>query len=147
MVDVRALTSDLDEDLDATALEEVLVDPDDYNPPSSSAPPVETRAAPPVTQHAPPAGDYGAVKLEDQDGMDRIRPSDMPDEGLVVSSKTRTRKQVDVVSFFLEHYGRIKDTDTLHNFDTTPLYVRNHTLYGKLVNWSCNHVDIILSSN
>lgn len=105
------LYGDLDlEDLDATQLDEELVDPDaepssveastlpDVKPPTSSyAPAPETgagghrssfgeggsRGPPPQDQH----GDRNFD--QDQSYMDRIKPSDMPDEGLVIVSFPR----------------------------------------------------------
>jgi hypothetical protein len=74
---------DLDlEDLDATQLEE-LVDPPDLEPSASSnSQPAQAQ----VNVNANPANDVTAQAGQQDDGPDRIRPSDMPDEGLVVVS-------------------------------------------------------------
>ena len=88
--------SDLDEDLDATQLEEELVDPPDLEPqyPATaqqpSAPqPAQSAVGSSSTQSAAYQGqdDNGNFGFGDGSsgltGVDRIRPSDMPDEGLV----------------------------------------------------------------
>lgn len=91
-------TPDLDlEDLDATQLDEELVDPPDLEPaPSTSSQQASTAPPPQAQQVQPSAQQYGqssqpAMQGQGQQddgmaqGIDRIRPSDMPDEGLVVS--------------------------------------------------------------
>jgi hypothetical protein len=99
--------SDLDlEDIDASALEEELVEPPEFDQPPASAPvsqslghPAAAAPASAVPAPAQPGGgqsfQYGAGALDgqaggsggqhgaDDSGVDRIRPSDMPDEGLV----------------------------------------------------------------
>lgn len=100
---LQADGADLD-DLDATALEDELVEPDDFdqsqpynppqvNPPPASAPVDGANANANAGGPSQPAysgagnafGNAPANKAEDNnEGADRIRPSDMPDEGLVV---------------------------------------------------------------
>lgn len=89
--------SDLDDELDADFdTTQELVDPPDLQPQQSAQAqhhsaqqpvqyPTSTSAPPPAGQAQPGTNGFGAP--QDQDGMtgiDRIRPSDMPDEGLVV---------------------------------------------------------------
>nr|XP_019047666.1 hypothetical protein I302_04282 [Kwoniella bestiolae CBS 10118]OCF26596.1 hypothetical protein I302_04282 [Kwoniella bestiolae CBS 10118] len=94
------LYGDLDlEDLDATQLEE-LVEPPELDPaPAPVAAGSSSVAAQPQPAQATsglnqvPAGDFSGYNQQqqqndvnpDQAALDRIRPSDMPDEGLVFS--------------------------------------------------------------
>ena len=99
---------DLEEDFDATQLEEELIDPPELEAQASAPVPAQQTQQQQQPQQQQPqyqqpqyntaqhAGgqngqDYGngfgvGVNQDGIDGLDRIRPSDMPDEGLVVSS-------------------------------------------------------------
>jgi len=93
--------TDLDEELDASALEEELVDPDELRDPlparARSPPPGDyqnnavashAQAGPPPSYSAGGSGMVGANGFvgKQEDDEDRVRPSEMPDEGLVIFS-------------------------------------------------------------
>ena len=106
----------MDEDLDATQLDEELIDPEsDSSLPAAAAAAAAPSAAAPAQQNAgtgpvasgsaapqanafdPQTGQTSSGSLQDGQNdpgmLDRIRPSDMPDEGLVALSILDSRLQ------------------------------------------------------
>ncbi|KAK1926595.1 hypothetical protein DB88DRAFT_173245 [Papiliotrema laurentii] len=120
------LYKDLD-DLDATALEDELVEPDDFdqsqpynppqvNPPPASAPVDGANANANAGGPSQPAysgagnafGNAPANKAEDNnEGADRIRPSDMPDEGKMFIGGLNWETTDDGLRAYMAQYGEI----------------------------------------
>ncbi|WWD00099.1 hypothetical protein V866_007007 [Kwoniella sp. B9012] len=119
------LYGDLDlEDLDATQLEE-LVEPPELDPApaaagGSSSSVAQAQPSVPAVANQPSTGDYSGVPQQQQQGafgneanadqaaLDRIRPSDMPDEGKMFIGGLNWETTDDGLKAYMAQFGEIE---------------------------------------